>query len=70
MDLRGLVAWIKNSMAECCIAVENTRFKELFETGGESLGTTCQIYQMIDVVVWIEGVRPWYILIEWICAPC
>ena len=37
-DLRGLVSWVVDGVAKGCVAIEDSRLEELFETVGEGFG--------------------------------
>ena len=40
-DLRRLVPRVVDGVAEGCVAVEDTRLEEFFETIGEGFGAAC-----------------------------
>ena len=66
-DLRRLVPWVVDGVAEGCVAVEDTGLEELLEAVGEDFGAACEVYHVVDIVVGIEGVRPRHVLIQRIC---
>ena len=61
--LRRLVAWVVDGVAKGGVAIEDARLEELLETVGEGFGAACEIYQVVDIVVGVEGVRPGDVLI-------
>jgi hypothetical protein len=63
-DLRRLVAGIVDRVAKGFIPIEDARLEELLEPSDKCFGTTGYIYQVMDVVMCIQRVRPGHILIE------
>lgn len=55
-DLRRLVPWVVDGVAEGCVAIEDARLEEFLETVGEGFGTACQFYHVVNVMVGIEGI--------------
>ena len=66
-NLRRLIPWVVDRVAESCIAIEDTRLEKLLETVGEGFRAACEVYHVVDIVVSIEGVRPGDVLIQRIC---
>jgi hypothetical protein len=61
-----LVARVVDCVVEGFVAGEDAGLEELFKTCGEGLGTAREVYQVVDVVVRVEGVGPGDVLVEWV----